>query len=57
MKSNNRPRKSAQARATGPRVGKSRPAKANNQRNRVLSRAKFKGGITPDGHFLRGEAR
>ena len=55
MKNNSRPRKSAPARAGGPRVGKSRPAKANNQRNRVLSRAKFKGSITSDGHFVREE--
>lgn len=39
---------------TGKRVGKSRPEKAVNQRNRILSKAKatnFR--ITEDGHFER----
>ena len=39
---------------TGRRVGKSRPEKAVNQRNRILSKAKatnFR--ITEDGHFER----
>ena len=41
----------------GQRIGKSKPAKAQNQRNRVVEKAKQTGfRITPDGHFVR-EAR
>lgn len=36
-----------------PRVGKSKAAKANNQRNRIVSRAKVTGHVTADGHFVR----
>ena len=48
--------KNPQQRA-GQRIGKSKPAKAQNQRNRVVEKAKQTGfRITPDGHFVR-EAR
>ncbi len=47
-------RAAGKKKATGQRVGKSRPEKAVNQRNRILSKAKatnFR--ITEDGHFER----
>lgn len=47
-------RASGKKKTTGQRVGKSRPEKAVNQRNRILSKAKatnFR--ITEDGHFER----
>lgn len=48
--------KNPQQRA-GQRIGKSKPTKAQNQRNRVVEKAKQTGfRITPDGHFVR-EAR
>lgn len=47
-------RAAGKKKTTGRRVGKSRPEKAANQRNRILSKAKagnFR--ITEDGHFER----
>lgn len=41
-----------QNRTGTPRVGKSKADKADNQRNRILSRAKTTGKVTPDGHFV-----
>lgn len=49
--------KVGKGRTSGPRVGKSRAGKANNQRNRILKKApKPQLIITPDGHCLRPDS-